>query len=50
MAATRDAESARDAEGAPLKRLPTRDSSTRGMHNRLLKALSDRRIKLSTKR
>ena len=39
----RDVVAARDGEAAPLRKLPHR--TTKQMHDRLLRALSDRRIK-----
>jgi hypothetical protein len=44
----RELSAAREADGAPLKRLPARTTATtKQMHQRLLRALSDRRIKRS---
>src|SRR3954465_2501437 len=44
----REVAATREAEGAPLRRLPRRTAqSTKQMHERLLKALGDRRIKQS---
>jgi hypothetical protein len=39
----REVHAARASEGAPLKRMPQR--TTKQMHQRLLRALGDRRIK-----
>ena len=42
----REVNSARETEGAPLRRLPRRTAqTTKQAHQRLLKALGDRRIK-----
>jgi hypothetical protein len=42
----REVNTARETEAAPLRRLPHRTArTTKQMHDRLLKALGDRRIK-----
>jgi hypothetical protein len=40
----REVSTERDADATPVKRLPKRDS-TKQMHQRLLRALGDRRVK-----
>jgi hypothetical protein len=42
----RDVSAARRADGKPMKRLPKRDT-TKHLHERLLRALRDRRVKRS---
>jgi hypothetical protein len=44
----REVSAEREAEGAPVKRLPRRDS-TQQMHQRLLRALRDGRIKFRSR-
>jgi hypothetical protein len=43
----REVNTAREKDGAPLRRLPRTTRTTKQMHERLLKALKDRRIRRS---